>query len=608
MGVSKKRLVQRFPSLDSSSDEALRTFVHSTRGGWWLGVVARIIGPLFMGVLAMALCAIGLLLLLGWGLRSKVLDDSTDTWMVIVVLAAAVPVASAFVAWSTARRRMLLRRVGDVIAEGGGPEISLPRGFPKSVRARRRYVVELVAMAAVAVAPFVWAGAEWAMTCAESRHARAVKPGAAGLNKLIATLPRAQGKPGEAVWLTFAGLWKAVDDVEERVWKEMGSPTYSNGNRLSPAYVNIGLDPAKVPEERRAEFVLEQQMAERMLPALESAGVFDTVAGVVGNSNVDVGVPAFTNDQAIAQFPRDGVSVTRKMLRFNIGRMALAIREKNKADFEDAFRAHCAAARLLEREPYGISRATAVSMDSLANAMLLRLLMSHPDRSWLELVDTLLNEASPRVPLTYTVEAERLYEIDRICYAFYDPETVVRRRLGLLRERFKEGRDRRLGSLDENLAFVNGRYEYLLKQLAKPRSERTYPVRDKFELVLHDFGSDATWSLVRGVEWAELDRVGLTIVCAVEKFNLAHGRSPATLNELVPEQLKSVPLDPLGGRPFSYKLIDPAKDPHGRSYLVYIWGNDNVDDGGKEPRRYYDAIVPPTQKDMDYIINYVDAY
>jgi hypothetical protein len=61
---------------------------------------------------------------------------------------------------------------------------------------------------------------------------------------------------------------------------------------------------------------------------------------------------------------------------------------------------------------------------------------------------------------------------------------------------------------------------------------------------------------------------------ALKRFSLKHGQWPATLGELAPEFLSSVPIDPFDGKPLRYR-------PNGDgTYLLYCVGDDGVDDGG----------------------------
>ena len=66
----------------------------------------------------------------------------------------------------------------------------------------------------------------------------------------------------------------------------------------------------------------------------------------------------------------------------------------------------------------------------------------------------------------------------------------------------------------------------------------------------------------------------LAAACAVERYRMAHGRLPATLEDLVPAFLLSVPTDPLTGKPLCYKPSESS------SYLIYGTGWDQTDNAG----------------------------
>jgi hypothetical protein len=66
----------------------------------------------------------------------------------------------------------------------------------------------------------------------------------------------------------------------------------------------------------------------------------------------------------------------------------------------------------------------------------------------------------------------------------------------------------------------------------------------------------------------------LAAACAVERYRMAHGRLPATLEDLVPAFLPSVPTDPLTGKPLCYKPSESS------SYLIYGTGWDQTNNAG----------------------------
>lgn len=61
---------------------------------------------------------------------------------------------------------------------------------------------------------------------------------------------------------------------------------------------------------------------------------------------------------------------------------------------------------------------------------------------------------------------------------------------------------------------------------------------------------------------------------AIERYRLKHKTLPASLEDLVPEFLDTVYLDPFDGKPIRYSLRDSG------GYTVYIIGEDGIDQGG----------------------------
>jgi hypothetical protein len=66
----------------------------------------------------------------------------------------------------------------------------------------------------------------------------------------------------------------------------------------------------------------------------------------------------------------------------------------------------------------------------------------------------------------------------------------------------------------------------------------------------------------------------LAAACALERYRMAHGRLPATLEDLAPAFLPSIPTDPLTGKPLCYKPSESS------SYLIYGTGWDQTDNAG----------------------------
>ena len=75
------------------------------------------------------------------------------------------------------------------------------------------------------------------------------------------------------------------------------------------------------------------------------------------------------------------------------------------------------------------------------------------------------------------------------------------------------------------------------------------------------------------------------VALAVERYRRANDKWPDSLDQLVPGQLKSVPLDLYDGKPLRYKRLEDG-------VLIYSVGPDGKDDGGKINRK--DLVAPGT--------------
>ncbi len=97
---------------------------------------------------------------------------------------------------------------------------------------------------------------------------------------------------------------------------------------------------------------------------------------------------------------------------------------------------------------------------------------------------------------------------------------------------------------------------------------------------------------------------GVRVLVAVELFRTEQGRYPGSLDELAPGILPAPPIDPMSGGGYGYRLLPEGSDPFGRAYLLYSFGADGEDNGGRsagsnQPTR----ALFPKGRGYDYIFN-----
>jgi len=73
--------------------------------------------------------------------------------------------------------------------------------------------------------------------------------------------------------------------------------------------------------------------------------------------------------------------------------------------------------------------------------------------------------------------------------------------------------------------------------------------------------------------------IGLRAAIAAERYRVAHGTPPNSLEALVPEFLPAVPRDPFGSGPLRFRSSVTRGDSPG-GYVVYSIGGDGIDNGG----------------------------
>ncbi|MFT7640139.1 MAG: hypothetical protein ACI9G1_001878 [Pirellulaceae bacterium] len=76
---------------------------------------------------------------------------------------------------------------------------------------------------------------------------------------------------------------------------------------------------------------------------------------------------------------------------------------------------------------------------------------------------------------------------------------------------------------------------------------------------------------------SDIDRVSTATLIAIEQYRRKRGELPKQLQQLVPEFMDSVPIDPFAGMPLRYVADD-------KEIRVYSIGRDGVDDGGVESK------------------------
>jgi hypothetical protein len=107
------------------------------------------------------------------------------------------------------------------------------------------------------------------------------------------------------------------------------------------------------------------------------------------------------------------------------------------------------------------------------------------------------------------------------------------------------------------------------------------------------FATEATGNMVSTYLRSQALLTSAAAALAAERFRLATGLWPESLDELVPKYLNEVPVDPFTGKPLRFKRLADG-------LVIYSVGTDGVDDGG-DIRLHPDPVYSATQlKDFGF--------
>ena len=81
-----------------------------------------------------------------------------------------------------------------------------------------------------------------------------------------------------------------------------------------------------------------------------------------------------------------------------------------------------------------------------------------------------------------------------------------------------------------------------------------------------------------------------TLACALERFRLARGQYPETLDALVPDFVAALPADVINGQPLKYRRLNDGR------FLLYSVGFDHTDDDGQPSPRGLDWEKKPNHE------------
>lgn len=479
---------------------------------------------------------------------------------------------------------------------------------PKRLRTRT-LVWMCLGVLALILAPFIWMGVEIILVYADEPAADTDYR--AKLTEMCESLQPAEGENGWAELVEIARLVSRVGDEAEKAARNAPPPQTK-----------------EMSFEEVADWIWRQEQ-DAQLAALEEPETLAALRRALNRPRLIHGLAS--NDQPLLN---ELATELTPMAALRRPLTALVRKRAEAQDWEgflDAVELNLRHGQAMARQPEPMFNLIGQATSGLAVKELITLLgeMEMPP-AVTSRVETLMREHGPPEP-AYSIEVKRLFVLDTLQWTHglrgraLPLETVVDLDVAPWQDGFVQGihpdRDKRtmgratksawrLATHDACIDFANDWFDAFLEHVQAPADERsgaTWPTEER-KASLDDPSLQvlrralSLWvELGQMIDVSEINRSALRVMLAIERHQADHdGEPPAELGELVPFYIDDLPLDPMNGQSFGYRVLED--DEHGRAFLLYTYGPDGVDNDGREDPEAEWYFAPAGH---DFILNRV---
>lgn len=364
-------------------------------------------------------------------------------------------------------------------------------------------------------------------------------------------------------------------------------------------------------EEDRQYYAACEDLARRSLVAYREGGVFDSLREVAARPRAVRPISLIPQNQPmLVNVALPELRVAREFARINAARMHLALGAGELGEYTDALEANLAIARICAHQTLLIDALVAYAIEALAISRVRKSLGSLPSEDWLDAIEGAFDRQRLTIPPSFHIGGERFWSRDAVAWTFSDPSNVRFGTASPALQGLAPGRTPLvwIGTYRSNRDAFDRSFDEAALRVDQPPHARAGG-SEQPKTALAALFLSANEKAAETFDRVRLDRDGLRVLIALERYRMRHGDYPHSLDRLLPDCIDRLPPDPWNGLPFGYVRIDPETDRLGRSFLLYSVGADRTDDGGREAPRPDDrhkATSPdeqPRLQGYDYVIN-----
>lgn len=451
-----------------------------------------------------------------------------------------------------------------------------------------------------------WVAREWWLR-SQAAYALSRRVGLRDILKLAESVnPPDDGSPD--AWDLMAeadGLRaKAESEVQfapDAIQSRGGGPEY-------PEYTSIRPERRPAGEREAEDARTRELVALRCMARMRELGAFDTMDRLAAARRACRRFPQGIIDvsQAIGV---GEYSTARRICQVNEARLTLAGEAGDRAEFMRALGANLTVIRATYRDPLVISRLVGAACEALTLRAVRRAVIDGVPPDWVpELQAKLASLETDDPGPCLAIEGERAFCLEETAAEFSDvaivkaggPAATPAPMPGVPWPPPPTGK---YGTYRGNVAALNEYFDALRDELRRPPWVRP----ESMGIAKSDYARVNTIARSLGyscrvMDFGLLQREGLRVMLALERYRADHADYPDSLARLVPNYLPAMPRDPLIACPLGYQRQNPLLDDRCRSYILYSFGADRTDnaDNALSSRQWLDEY---NAEGLDFELN-----
>jgi|GEM_PF-860558 len=402
-------------------------------------------------------------------------------------------------------------------------------------------------------------------------------------------------------------LHAQMNEIDERVW-----PSSERMQGSWPGF-ELVLAPSEEAAEDERNAVTERDSldaAQRLLTAYREAGVIDDLLAIRGAPVEVRKVPGAPGQFLNITLPH--LSAARLQARVMGAVMLLAIERGDTAAAVEALETMIALGRACGDQPFLIEVLVGWAIDNMTADRVQRWLASNPSTGELDAIERVWQSRDPAASAAFAIDIETMCQKAFLASFFADPSMTRLAPIWGIGGAFARVAGQPLrtpGNWEGNRNTIEASRARATAAIALEPWQRASPGAvppppDFVDAGLAQILTPALDSFTRAADSRRAAERVFRVSIALERWRLDHGDYPEALDQLVPQWLTAVPLDPWSGKPLGYRRVDRATDPFGRGFILYSLGPHGDDDGGREteahPAKYDRERRPPESVPRGY--------